>query len=371
MANIKARECVSQIPTYVPGKPIEEVQREYGLTKVIKLASNENPLGPSPMAMDAMRENIGGVNLYPDGRAFTLTQKLSEKYNLVPENFIIGNGSDEIIKMLAETFLEFGDDIVYCIPTFGEYAFAAKLMGAVPREVPVRDLRYDLPAMLKAITPRTKLVFVCNPNNPTGTTVSHGELESFIRQLPEGILVVLDEAYQEYVTQPDFPDSLGFVKQGLPVIILRTFSKIYGLAGLRVGYGIGSPAVINQLQRVREPFNVNRLAQFAAAAALSDTGHLERSRQVNSEGKDFLTRELTRLGLEVTPSEANFLFVRVNLDSRTVFQALLREGVIIRTGDIFGYPEWIRVTIGTAEENTTLIQALERIMGSIKGGSRP
>ncbi|SMB92567.1 histidinol phosphate aminotransferase apoenzyme [Thermanaeromonas toyohensis ToBE] len=359
----QCREAILEIKPYVPGKPIEEVQRELGIQDVVKLASNENPLGPSPEAVLALREAVEKIHFYPDGTCYYLKEALAAKLGVTPDKLIIGNGTDEILKLLAEAFVNPGEEIVVADPTFSEYEFAAQVMGGRAIKVPCRDFRHDLTAMAEAITSRTRLVFICNPNNPTGTIVEQDELDAFLAKVPTNVLVVIDEAYNEYVTSPAYPDSLAYVRSGRPnVIVLRTFSKIYGLAGLRVGYGISQPEIIHALNRVREPFNVNFLAQVAATAALKDEIHVAKSREINREGKEFLYRELEALGLQFIPTEANFIFVDVGRDSREVFNRLLRKGVIVRTGDIFGYPTFLRITIGTPRQNQRLIASLREVL---------
>lgn len=361
---IATRPTIDRITPYVPGKGIEEVAREYGLSRVIKLASNENPLGPSPKALAAMRARLEDVSRYPDGACTELVELLSERLGVPAGCLIVGNGSDEVIKLLAEAYLEPGDEVVFADPTFSEYAYAARLMGAA--EVPVKltaGFVHDLDAMLQAVTPRTKLVFVCNPNNPTGTAVGHAELERFLAALPPKTLLVCDEAYVEYVERPDFPDTVRWVREGRNVLVLRTFSKVYGLAGLRVGYGIAPEHIMRHLWRVKEPFNVNLLAQIAAAAALEDQEHVARSVRLNAAEKRRLAAHLAELGCTVTPSETNFLWVGLGRPARPVFQALLERGVIVRCGDAFGFPEYIRVSIGTAEQNGLFLAELAKVLG--------
>lgn len=360
-----ARKAIFSINPYVPGKPIEEVQREYGISDVIKLASNENPLGPSPLAMDALRNCIANVNYYPDGNCYYLKNDLAVKVGCGADQLIIGNGSDEILKLIAETFLSPGEEIIFAQPSFSEYEFVCRVMDAVPIAVPVDgNFAHDLQAMAGRINKRTKIVFICNPNNPTGNIVTGDDLEAFLDDVPEHVLVVIDEAYREYVTDPDYPDSLQYVREGRKLISLRTFAKIYGLAGLRIGYGISSPEIISLINRVREPFNVNYLAQIAASAALRDDEHLRRSRELVVSGRSFLYKAFDRLGLKYVPTQGNFIFVDIGIDSRTAFQSLIMEGIIIRTGDIFGLPHFIRVTIGTSEQNQRFVQALEKILKS-------
>ncbi|NPV27820.1 MAG: histidinol-phosphate transaminase [Firmicutes bacterium] len=358
------RPNILQIKPYVPGKPIEEVERELGITNVIKLASNENPLGPSPKAVAAMKQAVEKVNLYPDGACFYLKQALAAHLGIAPECLIIGNGSDELLKLIAETFLREGDEVIIANPSFGEYEFVTRVMGAEPVMVELQNYTHDLMAMAGKIGPRTRLVFVCNPNNPTGTIVTKTEVDEFMTKVPEDVVVVFDEAYYEYVSDDRYPQTIEFVRKGRRVIVLRTFSKIYGLAGLRVGYGIADPEIIACLGRVREPFNVNLVAQAAALAALDDQEHVQKSRAVNQAGRDYLYHELAAMGLECVPTEANFMLVHVRTEAQDVFQKLMREGVIVRPGGIFGYPQHIRVTIGTTEENERFVQALRKVLAS-------
>jgi histidinol-phosphate aminotransferase len=360
-----ARKTVFSISPYVPGKPIEEVQREYGIDDVIKLASNENPLGPSPLAVEAMRNSISNVNVYPDGNCFYLKRDLAASLGCQADQLMVGNGSDEVLKLIAETFLDPGDEIIFAQPTFSEYEFVCRVMDAVPVAVPVdSNFAHDLPAMSGRISGRTKIVFICNPNNPTGDIVTGDALKDFLDKIPEHVIVVVDEAYREYTTDPAYPDSLAYVREGRRLISLRTFAKIYGLAGLRIGYGISSPEIISLINRVKEPFNVNCLAQVAARAALQDVEHLRRSRELVASGKSFLYGHFDRLGLKYVPTQANFIFVDIGVDSRSAFRSLITEGVIVRTGDIFGYPNYIRVTIGTPEQNLRFVQALQKVLGS-------
>lgn len=356
------REKIMAIKPYVPGKPVEEVERELGISDVIKLASNENPLGPGPAAVRALQGMVDNVSIYPDGNCYYLKTALAEKLGVLPANLIVGNGSDEIIKMIAEAFLDEGEEAIVADPTFSEYDFATKIMGGRTVVVPTRALTHDLPAMAEAITEKTKLVFICNPNNPTGTIVRKAEVEAFMAQVPEDVITVFDEAYYEYVMAEQYPQTLDYVQAGHNVIVLRTFSKIYGLAGLRVGYGVSTPELIGMLNRVKEPFNVNLLSQAAALAALDDTEHLERSRQVNEEGKNYLYGEFRRLGLPYEPTHANFIWVQIKADCQKVFSKMLRRGVIVRTGDIFGAPDVLRITIGTPEQNKRVISTLEAVL---------
>lgn len=360
------RQQILQIKPYVPGKPVEEVERELGITGAIKMASNENPLGPSPLAVEAMQRTLAKVSYYPDGNCYYLKEALARHWDLPAESFIVGNGSDEILSFITAAFLSEGEEAVMAHPSFSEYDFAVKIMGGVSVPVPLKDYTHDLPAMAAAVNRETKLVFVCNPNNPTGTMVGRNEVAAMLKELPAHVIAVLDEAYFEYVTDPSYSDSLDFVREGHNVIVLRTFSKIYGLAGLRVGYGMARPELIASLLRVKEPFNVNMLAQAAALAALDDKEHVEKSRRVNEEGKQYLEKEFNRLGLFFAPTQANFIWVRVGVDCKQLFAKLLRRGVIVRTGDIFGSPDVIRVTIGTPEQNSRLIRELSAVLAEEK-----
>ena len=361
MKKLSRRSCLKQITPYVPGKPVEELERELGLKDVIKMASNENPLGPSPMALEAVRDHLSKINFYPDGNALLLKKDLAGCLGLREENIILGNGADELITLVGAAYLHPGDEIIMAHPSFSCYEFSALLMDAIPRRIPTKDFHLDLESMAAAVTSKTRIIFICNPNNPTGTIVKHHQLESFLKNLPPEILVVIDEAYNEYVTDPHYPSSLHFLDEGLPVLILRTFSKIYGLAGLRIGYGLSTCEIIADLNTVREPFNVNVLAQVAARAALRDTAHLMAGRELNRRAKEYLL-EFTRLGLYYVPTEANFVFLDVKTDSRELYQSLLRKGVITRPGDIFGYPQFLRISFGTEEQNRRFILALEECL---------
>lgn len=357
----RARREIFDLKPYVPGKPIAEVKRELGLTDVIKLASNENPLGPSPRAQRAVADLLKAMHIYPDGSCFDLKQALAAHYGLKPAHFMTGNGSDELLRLLAETFLVPGDEVIIATPTFSEYEFVATVMGATTIKVPLKDFRHDLAAMAAAITPATKMIIICNPNNPTGSIVGRDEIATFMASVPEDVLVIFDEAYSEYAVSPDFASGREWMERGRHVVVLHTFSKLYGLAALRVGYGIGGEAIIAAVARVTEPFNVNALAQIAATAALNDLEHVQNSRRCNEAGKAFLYEKFQALGMTYVPTEANFIWVNVGMDCQAVFQALLRRGVIVRTGDVFGFPSYIRVTVGTDRENRRFIDELRAL----------
>jgi histidinol-phosphate aminotransferase len=361
------RRCVRDLTPYVPGKPIEEVQRQLGLTDIIKLASNENPLGPSPKAVEAIRQAAEEVRLYPDNDCYRLRNRLAAHLNVPAEQIILGHGSDELIHNIGLAFVAPGDEVMMCTGPFSQYEFTAKLMEAKPVYVPMADYRYDIAGMVRRLTPSTKVVFIANPNNPTGAMVTRKELAGLMAAVSGRTIVVLDEAYHEYVDDPEYPDSLALVRAGRNVIALRTFSKIYALAGLRIGYGATTAALAAAMERVREPFNVSSVAQAAALASLDDSEQVTRTRGLNSESRQYLYREFGRLGLRYTRSQANFVWVDVGRGCQQVFGALLRRGVIVRTGDIFGAPTHIRVTTGTPEQNQRFVQALEEVLKELQG----
>ena len=359
MSNIwnLAHPWLRDLVAYEPGKPIEDVARELGLepSQIIKLASNENPLGPSPKALEAMRATLERSHFYPDGGGFYLREAVAEKMALKRENVILGCGSNEIIEFIGHAFLKPGDEIVTSRHAFVVYKLMAKLFGATTVEVADPGFTHDLEAMAEAITPKTREVFIANPNNPTGTLVSQQEIDRFMARVPEHVVVVFDEAYYEFLDNP--PDTLKFVRDGRNVVVLRTFSKIQGLANLRIGYGLAKPDLIDALQKTRQPFNANGIAQAGALAGLKDDAHQNKTRQITHEGRAVLQSAFERMGLEFVPSHANFVLVKVG-DGKAVFQALMRQGIIIRDMNAFGLPEWIRVSIGTAHQNERFLTAL-------------
>lgn len=354
---------IEALKPYVPGKPIEQVKRELGLTDVIKLASNENPLGPSQAAIDAMRLGAQSVGLYPEGDAPALREAVATHLRVPGDRLVFGNGSDEVLHLLAMTFLQPGDHVVQGDPSFAMYEIYTQQCNATSIKVPLKNYTHDLSAMVEALTPRTRIVFIANPNNPTGTLVRRGEVETFLDRVPENVLVVFDEAYDEYVDDPEKPSTLPYVLDRRNVVVLRTFSKAYALAGLRVGYGVARPEIASLLNRVRSPFNVNLIAQGAAAAAIGDQEHIAKSVELNARGRDYFYREFERLGLAYVPSQANFVLVDVGRDSREVFAGLQALGVIVRPGAGLGLPRHIRVTVGTQEQNERFIKALEDVLG--------
>jgi histidinol-phosphate aminotransferase len=363
-------KIVDQLPEYIrtlipyePGKPIEEVEREYGISDSIKLASNENPLGPSPKALAAIRQKLDQVHLYPDGDCFYLKRGLAQKLGVPPEQLIFGNGSNEIIELAARTFMRPGDEAVMAEQAFVVYQLIVQAVGGKGKAVPLRNFTHDLTAIADALTPHTRVVFLANPNNPTGTIYRREEWEAFLNRISTDVLLIVDEAYFEYVEDHGYPDSLKYHRDGRAILTLRTFSKLYGLAGLRIGYGIAAKEIIAMMQRVRQPFNVNAPAQWGALAALSDTDHVRRSVEVNRRGLDYLAGEFTRLGLEFIPSYANFVLLRVGR-GQEVFKQLLGQGVIVRPMAGYQFPEHIRVTVGTADENRKFIEALQKVIQS-------
>ena len=355
---------LKNLPVYQPGRPIEEVARELGLPadSVIKVASNETPFGPSPLAVAAMQKAIAGANLYPDGNAFYLKQKLAAKFGVGPGNLILGNGSNEIIEFLGHALLAPGADVVVSQYCFAVYPIVTKLFGANLITVPAKNYGHDLPAMLRAITPQTRLVFVANPNNPTGTLAPREELIQFVNEVPDDVLLVMDEAYVEFLDDP--PDLVPLVRSGARknLILMRTFSKIYGLAGLRIGYGIADAGLVSALEKIRQPFNTNLLAQAAALAALDDVEHTRKTRENNLAGLELFARAFRDLKLEYVPSHANFILVRVG-PGQKVFEAMQRQGVIVRPMGGYQLPEWIRISIGTPQENGRCLGALKSALG--------
>jgi len=360
---ISPNEYVKDLIPYIPGKPIEEVERELGITGAVKLASNENPLGPSPLALGAIEESLTSISRYPDGDAFYLKRKISDRLGVHSEKLIFGNGSNDVIDIVARTFMKSGDEAI-----MGEYAFivfpiVTKAVGASVVMSPMPNLTHDLKDIYSRITPRTRVVFIANPNNPTGTMVKIDELEWFLDRVPANIVVLIDEAYFEYVDDPEYPNSLNYLDLGKSIITVRTFSKIYGLAGLRLGFGISSQDIISNMHRVRQPFNVNNLAQLAALAALDDHDHLSRSKLVNKDGLLYLARELRKLKVQYIPSFTNFVLIDLKRNPIPVYDSLLKEGVIVRPVGNYGLKTHLRVTVGLPEENEKFIWAIKKVLG--------
>ena len=361
---VTAAPNIARLVPYRHGKSIAEVERELGITGIVKLASNENSLGPSPKAQEAVKAFAAKMHHYPDAVSHDLRQSLARRTGLSPDSFVFGNGSDDIIHLLGITFLEPGDEVIQGDPSFIRYEAAAILNNAPCHSVPLtRDWVHDLDAMAERLNPHTRMVFIANPNNPTGTIVGRDALTRFLDRVPERALVVLDEAYYEYAaSDPDYADCLGYIRAGRNVIGLRTFSKAYGLAGLRIGYGVTRPEIADWLNRTREPFNVNLLAQAAAVAALEDEAHVARSVAMNEGGKHAFYAVFDELGLSYARTHGNFVWVDVRHDCKEIFDALLHKGVITRTGDIFGADTHLRVTIGTPEENARFLNALRAVL---------
>jgi histidinol-phosphate aminotransferase len=355
-----AHPHVLNLLAYEPGKPVEELAREMGLkpSEIIKLASNENPLGPSPLAIQAMREMLERSHFYPDGGAWALRNAIAEKLGLERANVILGNGSNEIIEFIGHAFLKPGDEVVTAGHAFAVYSLMAQLFGAKTIEVPDPNFTHDLDAMLAAITPRTRQVFIANPNNPTGTLVGQEAIDRFMARVPDHVLVIFDEAYYEFLDTP--PDVLRYVRENRNVVVMRTFSKIQGLANLRIGYGLAPARIAEVLQKTRQPFNANGIAQAGALAGLADENHMRRTRELTNEGRAYLEAEFTAMGLHFVPSAANFVLVHVG-DGDAVFKALLRRGLIVRAMRSYKLPEWIRVSVGTMEQNRAFIENLRAL----------
>jgi histidinol-phosphate aminotransferase len=362
--SIHQQRGLDSIKPYVPGKPIEEVKREYGLDDVIKLASNENPFGVSPKALAAMESAMTGLNKYPDGAGFEFRSALAKHFDVDMSQVAIGNGADDLILELSMAFLQDGDEVVVSRSSFPMYdMYAAAMRARLVKTALTDDLGIDLDAMAEAITDRTKLVYVCNPNNPTGQTLSAEDVDAFIQRVPEHVIVVLDEAYYEMVDSADYPESLAYVREGRKnIFVLRTFSKVYGLAGIRVGYGFGHPDIVSTLLKIKPPFNVNVLAQAAGTAALSDVEFVTQSVDGNKTGRQYLYREFDRLGLSYSESHTNFILVHVGSNALAVHQGLLERGIIVRPCVGYELPEYLRVSIGTNDQNERFIEELGRIL---------
>lgn len=360
--NLRVPSHIASIKPYEPGKPLDELEREYGISDSVKLASNENPLGPSPLAVNAMEKAMGNLHRYPDGAAYLLNEKLAGHLNVPRNAIVLGNGSDEIIGMLTRALLQSGDEAVLPKPSFLMYDIMIRCADAKPVYVPLNGLAIDLDRMAEAITAKTRLIFVNNPNNPTGTIVTKNEFEAFLKKVPEGVVVVMDEAYIEFARDERCASGLDYLDGPVPVVTLRTFSKAYGLAGLRVGYGVMPVPLQDLLNRVRQPFNVSSLAQIAAVHALDDTAFLEKTLQVVHEGLDYLYQEIDKMGLRYFPTQANFFLIDVGQDAAVVFENMLRQGVIVRSMVSYGFPQYIRINAGLPVENRRFIQALKAVL---------
>lgn len=361
--HLSARSELAQFEPYKPGLSIQEIRRQYGLKSLVKLASNENPLGPSPKAVSAYKDVAKEIFRYPESRSVDLRRAIAEKYQLEYGEVIIGAGSDEIIELLAKTYLSPHDEIIVSASGFLQYKLAGQLMGAKVITVPMRAMKVDLDAMAKAATDATKMIFIANPNNPTGTYNTRDEVEQFLNVLPSHVLPVFDEAYFEYASVfPDYPSMIQEKYKGRPMVILRTFSKIYGLAGLRVGYGVAPEEMVAEMDKIRPPFNVSVPAQAAALAAMTDDKHVEKSVALNMKEKKFLVDELSAMGFETVPSAANFILFRVYpLKGRVLFEEMLRQSMIVRSVDEYGLPDYLRVSIGDHDQNKLFLKALREV----------
>ncbi len=354
-------EHIKSIKPYIPGKPLEELERELGITGSIKLASNESPLGPSPLAIKALRDGIRDLNRYPDGSCYFLKKALSERLGLSMDEILPGNGSNEVIELAVRTFLRPGDAAIMAHPSFVVYSTIVQAAGGKNIIVPLKDWRHDLNGMASCITEKTKIIFIANPNNPTGTVNTKTEMDAFMEKVPEGVLIVVDEAYFEYVTSSDYADSREYFRQGKDILMLRTFSKIYGLAGLRIGYGIAKSSIIAEMNKVRQPFNINSLAQKAACAALEDEEHVAKAKKINEKGKKYLYRELKAMKITYVQTEANFVYIMFDDDIASgLYSNFLKQGIIMRPMG----PREIRVTIGLHRENKRFIEAMKKYQKS-------
>lgn len=353
---------IETLVPYPPGKPIEELERELGITGSIKLASNENPLGPSPLAMEAILKNVKAIHRYPDGSGYYLKSKLSTRFGLPQSQIIIGNGSNELIELIIRTFLTPGEEVVQAFPTFLVYEKIVTGAGGKMITIPLKNFRVNLEAMLKAITPKTKIIFLNNPNNPTGSALLKDEMIKFLKSLPQDIIVVLDEAYIEFVTDPSGARGLDLLTYHPLIVVLRTFSKLYGLAGLRIGYGFASEEIIDYMNRVRQPFNANTLAQVAATAALDDTEFVSQTLKVVRDGLSCLYDQLEKLGLEYVPTQTNFFLIKVPIKAKKTYELMLKEGVIVRSMESFGLTDYIRISVGLPEENEKFVNTLRKVL---------
>ncbi|MBQ4518548.1 MAG: histidinol-phosphate transaminase [Clostridia bacterium] len=364
---MQIKKTLAQVAPYAPGRPIDEIKRQFGLSEVVKLASNENPLGASPKALVAAGKAMQDVFMYPDPNAYSLRQALASHLNLQPENFIFGTGSDGLIELVCKTFLAEGDESIMPDPSFSLYELNVLANGATPVKVALnKNMQYNPEMLLSAITPKTKVIWLCNPNNPTGGMYTEKEQLSFFEKVPENVLVVVDEAYYEYAAgNADYPNSLALLKDRKNILILRTFSKIYGLAGLRVGYGIGDSHLLAELEKARPPFNVCSPALAAAEAALEDEDFLNQSLKANKEGKKYLEEAFTEMGLPFVKTSTNFIAVDTKKDAKTVYEALLTKGYIVKGGHVLGMPGYLRVTIGTLEECKGFVEALSSILQTL------
>lgn len=359
---MKAPDYIAKLKPYIPGKPMEELEREYGISGSIKLASNENPIGPSPKAMEAIMGALKNLHRYPDGSSHYLTKRLAEKLKVSVKHIVLGNGSNEIIELLVRTFLQKGDEVIIPEPSFLMYEIMVQGGGGRPVKVALKDRVLDLNGMAEAISSKTRMVFVNNPNNPTGTIVSRDEFEGFLQRVPPEVIVVVDEAYIEFVRDTACPTGLDYLDEDKTVVTLRTFSKAYGLAGLRIGYGLMQEGLADLIHRIRQPFNINLPAQVGALAALDDDIFLEKTVGTVHKGLDFLYEEMEKLGIRYFPTQANFFLIDLKRDAESVFEKMLRNGVIVRPMAAYGYPNYIRISVGLPEENQRLVETLREVI---------
>lgn len=358
-----AREGVEELVPYPPGKPIEELERELGIKGSIKLASNENPLGPSPLAVKAIMARLGVLNRYPDGSGYYLKEKLSTKYGVAQGQIILGNGSNELIELIIRTFLSSGEEVIQAFPTFLVYEKIVKGAGGRMVSTPLSGFRIDLKAISAAVTPRTKVIFINNPNNPTGSILLEDEMRRFLEAIRQDVIVALDEAYIEFVSDRKVADGLALLRDYPLLFVLRTFSKLYGLAGLRIGFGFGSARLVDYMNRVRQPFNANALAQVAATAALDDEAFVAKTLNLVRDGLSYLYARLEEMGITYVPTHTNFFLIQVPGGAKKTYDAMLREGVIVRSMDSYGLPDYIRINVGLPEENERFIRALKKVLG--------
>jgi len=360
---LQPRKAIGEVHPYIPGKPIEEVKRELGITEeIVKLASNENPIGTSQMAIEAMQKEIPRMYLYPDNECFYLKKKLAEHLGVLPSNIMVCNGSVEAMLLATLTYLNPKDVFIAGEQSFAMAKISAKLMGGSFKAVPETNYKHDLDAIRNTIDKQTKIIYVDNPCNPLGTKLCRKEIAEFVNSIPDGILIIMDEAYYEFVKDDDFPHSIDFIKQGKNILILRTFSKIYGLAGLRIGYGISTENIIATINKTRLPFSVNRVAQIAALAALEDNEHIRKTLEVNEEGKNYLMAEFDKMGIFHIPTCTNFISIKTTSQGQELFSALQKKGIIIRPLANYGIPDFVRITIGTMEQNKHFIETLKQIL---------
>lgn len=359
---MKVPDYIAKLKPYVPGKPIEELEREYGISGSVKLASNENPIGPSPKALEAIQGALRNMHRYPDGSNYHLRKHLAEKLEVSVDQIVLGNGSNEIIELLVRTFLQEGDEVIIPEPSFLMYEIMVQAGGGRAVKVPLKERVLDLDGMARGTSSKTRMIFVNNPNNPTGTIVSLEDFERFLQRVPPEVIIVMDEAYVEFVRDTTCPMGLDYLDGDKTVVTLRTFSKAYGLAGLRIGYGVMKESLTGLLDRVRQPFNTNLLAQVGALAALDDEAFLKKTVDTVHKGLDFLYQEVEKLGLQYFPTQTNFFLIDLERDAKSVFEKMLRSGVIVRPMTAYGYPNYIRINVGLPEENHRFVEALRKVI---------